>query len=104
MSLLPSDVVLIKFEQKYKNAKINTRQMSYMPNSLNLITLNNSHLKVPPAHDFVHLRLCIALVIELIIFESSNHQEMLRATHICLRKNSEGKKCIQSFIHITYIN
>ena len=34
MSLLLSDVVLIKFEQKCKNAKINTLQMSYMPNPL----------------------------------------------------------------------
>ena len=26
--------------------KINTRQIRYMPNPLNLVTLNNSHLKV----------------------------------------------------------
>ena len=43
---LPSDVVIIKFEQNCKNAKINTRQMSYMPNPLNVVILSNSHLEV----------------------------------------------------------
>ena len=53
MSLLPYDVLLIKFEQKCKNTKINTRQMSYMPNLLNLVTLNNSHLKVYVIYNYI---------------------------------------------------
>ena len=32
--------------QFIKIAKINTRQIRYIPNPLNLVTLNNSHLKV----------------------------------------------------------
>ena len=32
--------------QFFKIAQINTRQIRYIPNPLNLVTLNNSHLKV----------------------------------------------------------
>ena len=39
-------MTLEKIEQKCKNAKINTHQICYMPNPLNFVTLNNSHLKV----------------------------------------------------------